>query len=219
MIFGYIRVSTEHQHTEQQKDEIMHYAESNNVVIDDFISITISSKKNLNERRIEELLDMTSEGDTVVVVELSRLGRSIIEVLQMVDTFTKRGVILKFTRQPFLDTGAENPFQKVIMSMFAAFAETERDLISIRTKAGLERARKKKKLGAPEGPRTSKFDRAEHKILKMINKGLSAEDVAKLMGVQGSSLRRWAKRRGIKLVSRKKQLLEENKEKFLEEGF
>lgn len=211
MIYGYIRVSTEKQHTEQQRQEIMHYAEAKDIVVDDFISITISSRKNLNERRIQELLDMTEKGDSIIVVELSRLGRSIIEIVQMIDLFTQKGVSIKFTRQNFLDTGGDHHFQKVILSIFAAFAETERDLCSIRTKAGLKIARQKHgKLGPPSGPRKSKIDSYSNKIQKWSNIGLSAAEIGRQIGVPGSSIRRWAKSRGVDLTSdRKKKLLKE----------
>jgi len=209
MIYGYVRVSTEQQNTEQQKDEIMHYAEKEGFAIDDFIAITISSKKTQKERRIRELLDKVKEGDTIVVVELSRLGRSIIEVLQLIEEITKKGVRLEFIRQPFLNTSESNPFQKVILSMFAAFAEAERDLISMRTKAGLEKARKSKVLGPPPGPRRSKFDREKKKILSLVDRGLSSADIAKILGVSPTSLRRWAKNRNISLKSDYKQRMVE----------
>ena len=81
-VIGYLRVSSAKQDVQNQKLEILSYANKEKMTIDDFISIEISSRRTLKERRIEELLDRLESGDTLIVSELSRLGRSLGEIIQ-----------------------------------------------------------------------------------------------------------------------------------------
>ena len=85
MIYGYIRVSTEHQDKEIQKDVLLRYAQEKKILIDTFFEVDASSKANFKKRVLTELMDSLTEGDQVIVTELSRLGRSVSEVTQLVN--------------------------------------------------------------------------------------------------------------------------------------
>jgi len=93
----------------------------------------------LRERRIEELLESVSGGDTVIVAELSRLGRNMFQTLELINKLSEMGVKLIFVRQPELSTTGSHA--KLLLAIYSYFAESERDFISLRTKQGMASAR------------------------------------------------------------------------------
>ncbi|OIN84336.1 recombinase family protein [Francisella sp. TX07-6608] len=183
-IFAYIRVSTGSQDTQNQKLEIYEYARKNNLKIDHFIETEISSKKSTKSRRIEELLDKLEGADTLIITELSRLGRSTSEVIDLVNEMISKKVRLISIKQG-LDIKSHDMSSKIIVTMFSLFAELERDLISSRTKEAL--ASKKAqgvKLGKPRGTlQKSKFDNDLDKIKELLSLGLSVRKIAKYLGL------------------------------------
>ncbi len=152
MILGYIRVSTDDQDLNKQRHLLLEYSQQNKLLIDDFIEIEISSRKNQHERRITELIDTLQRGDTLLVAELSRLGRNMLETLNIIHELTSKGVKIIFIRQPELST--TGPHTQLLLAIYSYFAETEREFISIRTKQGLAAAKAQgKQLGRPKGSR------------------------------------------------------------------
>ena len=92
------------------------------------------------------------EGDVLLVAELSRLGRNMLQTLNIINELSERGVQISFIRQPELST--TGPHTKLLLAIYSYFAETEREYISLRTKQGLVAARAKgKQLGRPKGSR------------------------------------------------------------------
>ena len=94
MIIGYIRVSTEQQSLDNQKHKILEYAQQYKMIIDEFIEIEISSKKNQKSRLIDELFEKLSSGDTFICTELSRLGRNMLEILNLIERFNQANIKL-----------------------------------------------------------------------------------------------------------------------------
>jgi DNA invertase Pin-like site-specific DNA recombinase len=138
MNIAYIRVSTDTQTTENQRNELLRYAHSNKLMIDEFMDIEISSRKSIELRKLNELFSKISDGDNVLVTELSRLGRSTIEVLTIVKTLVEeKGAVLHVVKQGLkLDKHNKNDMvSKTMITMFGLFAELERDLISTSTVA------------------------------------------------------------------------------------
>src|SRR5256885_6437229 len=84
-IVAYIRASTDKQDRNTQKLELLEWAHKNEVKIDDFVEITISSRKTSKQRRIDEVLQTLVDSDTLIVTELSRLGRSTPEVITLIN--------------------------------------------------------------------------------------------------------------------------------------
>ena len=82
---GYIRVSTDHQDLEKQRHLLLEYSQQQKLIIDEFIEVEISSRKNQHERRISELMDKLNDGDVLLVAELSRLGRNMLETLNIIN--------------------------------------------------------------------------------------------------------------------------------------
>ena len=87
---AYIRASTDKQDLNNQKLEIFEFAKKNKLEVDDFIEMTISSRKTSKERRIDEMLSVLNDADTLIVTELSRLGRSTAEVIGLVNELIKK---------------------------------------------------------------------------------------------------------------------------------
>ena len=150
-IVAYLRASTDKQDLNHQKLEILEFARKKEIRIDEFVEITISSRKTSKQRRIDELVGMLTETDTLVVTELSRLGRSTAEVIALVNALILRNIRVITIKQN-LDIANQDMNAKIIITLFSLFGELERDLISLRTKEAL--AAKKasgQQLGKPKG--------------------------------------------------------------------
>lgn len=137
MVFGYIRVSTEQQSLQNQKHKILEYAQQHKILIDELIELEISSKKSQKERKIDILLDKLKDGDTLICTELSRLGRNMLEILNLVEKFNQHKIKLVFTNQPELSTNQNEALSALLLAIYGYFAQTEREIISERTKQGL----------------------------------------------------------------------------------
>lgn len=166
-----------------QKLEIFEFAKKNKLEVDDFIQMTISSRKTSKERRIDEMLLTLEDADTLIVTELSRLGRSTAEVIGLVNELIKKQVRVIAIKQN-LDIKKHDMTSKVMITLFSLFSELERDLISLRTKEAL--ASKKAQgiqLGKPKGTvQKSKFDQDITKIKELLALGLSVRKIAIFFG-------------------------------------
>ena len=100
------------------------------------MEITISSRKTSKQRRVDELLEKLVDSDTLIVTELSRLGRSISEVVTLVNELLQCNIRMIVIKQN-LSIAQHNMSSKIIVTLFSLFAELERDLVSLRTKEAL----------------------------------------------------------------------------------
>lgn len=151
-VIGYLRVSSDKQDLQKQEHLLLKYAQQHEIHIDEFIKVEISSRKNTEERRIDELMKRLDEGDVLLVAELSRLGRNMFEVIHIINQLSESGVEIVFIRQPELSTAGAH--RKLLLAIYSYFAEAEREFISLRTKQGLAAARARgKRLGRPKGSR------------------------------------------------------------------
>lgn len=180
---AYIRTSTDKQDLNNQKLEIFEFAKKNTLEVDDFIEMTISSRKTSKERRIDEMLSGLNGADTLIVTELSRLGRSTAEVIGLVNELIKKQVRVIAIKQN-LDMKQHDMTSKVMITLFSLFAELERDLISMRTKEALLNKRAQGiRLGKPKGTvQKSKFDKDVVKIKELLALGLSVRKIAIFLG-------------------------------------
>ncbi|MBP9743246.1 MAG: recombinase family protein [Burkholderiales bacterium] len=182
-IIAYLRASTDKQDLNNQKLEILEYARKNHLEIDDFIEITISSKKTSKDRRIDEMTATLNGADILIVTELSRLGRSTAEIIGLINALIKKQVRIIAIKQN-LDIKQHDMNSKIITTLFSLFAELERDLISLRTKEAL--ASKKSQgiqLGKPKGTiQKSKFDKDIDRIKELLVLGLSVRKIAAILG-------------------------------------
>lgn len=182
-IVAYLRASTDKQDLGHQKLELLEFARNRSLKIDSFIEITVSSRKTSKQRRIDELMLTLDDADTLVVTELSRLGRSTAEIIALVNALIKRNIRVIIIKQN-LDISKHDMNSKIIITLFSLFAELERDMISLRTKDAL--ASKKLQgitLGKPKGTiQKSKFDKDVEKIKELLGYGLSGRKIAKVLG-------------------------------------
>ena len=180
---AYLRTSTDKQDLNNQKLEILEWARKKDLKIDEFVQITMSSRKTRKQRRIEEVLHMLADSDTLIVTELSRLGRSTAEVIALVNELVARNIRVIILKQN-LDISQHDMSSKIVITLFSLFAELERDLISLRTKEAL--AAKKQQgvaLGKPKGTiQKSKFDADLERIKDLLKLGLSVRKIATLLG-------------------------------------
>lgn len=147
---GYIRVSTEQQDADKQKHLLLEYAHSHQIIIQEFIMVEVSSRESPQKRKIDLLCQTLQPGDQLLVAELSRLGRNMLETLNLIEQLAQYGVKLIFVRQPELSTTGQHA--KLLLAIYSYFAESEREFISIRTKQGLAAVRDRGiKLGRPIG--------------------------------------------------------------------
>jgi DNA invertase Pin-like site-specific DNA recombinase len=147
---AYLRVSTDQQDLNNQKHEIESYAKKRRMQIDEWVEVEVSSRKNMHDRRIADLIQGLKKGDKLIVSELSRLARSMRETHNIVHDISKRKAHLHVIKQNLVMKGANDMATKIYVNSFAMAAEIERDLISQRTKNGLARVKAEgKKLGNP----------------------------------------------------------------------
>jgi DNA invertase Pin-like site-specific DNA recombinase len=196
---GYIRVSMDKQDVNNQKLAIMDYARKNNFKINDFVDVKISSRRSTKARRLDELINILENGDRLIVSELSRIGRSLGQIIQFVDTLIKKNVKFIALKQGIFIDGKQTIQTKVTVGLFGLFAEIERDLISERTKQGIIAARMKGKLiGRPKGSvGKSKLDGKEEEIQNLIDKEVSITAISKILDVSRGCLYKFIKKKKI----------------------
>ena len=198
---AYLRISTEEQDLNNQKLELHEYARRHNLTIDEFIEIEVSTRKSPQARRIDELIENLQSDDLLLVSELSRLGRSVGQIIQIIDSLVKNKVRFVAVKEGIRINGKQDIQTKTMITMFALFAEIERDLISERTKQGLIAAKKKgKQLGRPKGSGKSKLDEFKPAIEALLKNGSSKTFVAKRYGTSLPNFYKWMKKHGIPLA-------------------
>jgi len=197
-VVAYLRVSRDSQDTNNQKLAILEYARKERCNVDEFVAVNVSSQRSPKERGLNQLLEMLSSGDLLLVSELSRLGRSVGQVVRIVDTLIKRKIGLIAIKENIRISGKMDLQKKVMVTMFGLFAEIERDLISQRTRDGLAAARAAgKKLGRPKGAFSSKLDAHRKEITEWRQKGVSKASLAKMYDVGKSTMAGFLKTRNI----------------------
>ena len=197
---AYLRVSTRSQDLANQKLAILDYAQKKQFTVDRFIELQSSSLKVRHKQRVGELLDSLKPGDRLIVSELSRLGRSLGQVIQIVEQLVKRKIRFTAIKENInFEAGEQDLQTKVMIALFGLFAEVERDLISERTKEGLATAKAAGKLlGRPKGKRgKSKLDGKEQNLQALLSKNVSIASIAKILEVSRTALYNFIKTRNI----------------------
>lgn len=173
-IIGYCRVSTEEQNLDMQERAIQNYADQKNLELVLYVE-KVSSRKNERTELINAMKAAT-KGDLFVVYKLDRLARSTKELYELTDRLKEKEVDFVSVHDSF-DTST--PTGKAMFGMLAVFAEFERDIIQQRTKAGLEAARKRGRVGG----RPSIDDKVKKHVRALFEAGESATDIAKEYGI------------------------------------
>ncbi|MEM6806095.1 MAG: master DNA invertase Mpi family serine-type recombinase [Bacteroidota bacterium] len=198
MIYAYLRVSSDKQSVENQRFEILKYADSKKLTIDKWVEEMVSSRKKLEEREISSILKKLENGDLLIVSELSRLGRNLMEVMSILNTCMNNEVKVHTIKEQY-ELG-DNINSKVLAFAFSLSAEIERQLISQRTKEAL--ARKKSegvKLGRPKGSlsKQTKLTGQEEKIKELLEKDIGYSGIGRILGVHRLTVKNFVESRGL----------------------
>ncbi len=199
---AYLRVSKDTQDVEHQRLAVLQFAQRERIQVDRFMEVTASSRKSAKERKIDILLEQLCEGDTLIVSELSRMGRSVGEIITIVDTLVKKQIRFMAVKEGIRlngSQGCEDIQTKVMITLFGLFSEIERKLISMRTREALAAAKAAgKKLGRPKGMLgKSKLDTRKAEIMQLLALGVPKTAIAKITGVDRATLYHFIKSRGL----------------------
>lgn len=198
MIYGYIRVSSDKQTVENQRFEINNFCTKEKLIIDGWIEETISGTKSYNKRELGKLLKMTQKDDLIICAELSRLGRNLFMIMEILNIcMTKECRVWTIKDNYRLGDDIQS---KVLAFAFGLSAEIERNLISQRTKEAL--ARKKAEgviLGRPKGRKSSpekhKLFGKEVLIKELLKENISRRKIATICKVDRNTLSRYLKKK------------------------
>lgn len=194
---AYLRVSTIEQDLEKNKADILFLANEKNLGQVQFVEETVSGRISWKKRKIAQVLEELEKGDTLLVSELSRIGRSMLEIMEVLSIAMEKKIKVYAVKGNWqLDDSLQS---KIMAMVFSMASEIERDLISKRTKEAL-RVKKAQgiKLGRPKGPGKSKLDPFQPEIEALLNNGATQKFIAKRYNTTPANLHNWMKKRGIK---------------------
>jgi DNA invertase Pin-like site-specific DNA recombinase len=194
---AYLRVSTTDQDLKKNRYDILQLANEKGLGRVKWVEETISGRVSWRQRKIAEVLDQIQAGDTLIVSELSRLGRSMLECMEILSIAFQKGIHLYAVKGNWrLDNSIQS---KIVAMAFSMAAEIERDLISQRTKEALA-ARKKAgvALGRPRGIGKSKLDSYRPEIEALLNNGSTQKFIARRYHTSEANLSRWVKRNNLR---------------------
>ena len=196
-VYGYLRVSTKEQNSQYQKDMMLNFANENNYVPIIFVDETMSGTKSYKNRELGNLLNKLLPGDILLVNEFSRLGRSLLDILEIIKVINEHKAQLIVVRDKLVISDDMN--SKLLTTMFGIVSEIERDLLKSRVKEGLDAAKARGvKLGRKPGPAKSKLDPHKETIQEYLNKEISKASIAKLLGVNKQTLYSYIKKHKMK---------------------
>ncbi|GAB3956369.1 master DNA invertase Mpi family serine-type recombinase [Spirosoma harenae] len=198
MIYAYIRVSTDRQTAENQKYEILKKTSTDRVHVDQWIEETASGTRLANDRELGSLLKKMQPKDLLYVTELSRLGRSLMEIMSILHNCMERDVRVIAIKEGY-ELG-NNISSKVLAFAFGLSAEIERQLISQRTKEALERKKAEgASLGRPKGSRNVSvlLSGKEDHIRELLKNKVSISAIGRIMGVNRQTVNDFIESRNL----------------------
>ena len=199
MTYGYLRVSTDKQETENQRFEIEKFCVKQDLKIDQWIEETISGTKDPKKRKLGTLLENVSSGDLIICTEVSRLGRKLFMIMSILQTLLDKNVKVWTIKDNY--RLGDDIQSKILAFAFGIAAEIERDMISQRIKEALARRKSEGKiLGRPKGRKSShvKLTGYEEQIQELLNKKISKSAIGRMLGVNRMTVDVFMKNKGIK---------------------
>ena len=199
---AYLRVSTIEQDLEKNKADILSFANNKDFGKVKFVEEKVSGTKNWKSRKIKQVIDDLNTGDRLIVPEFSRLGRSMLEIMEMLSILKDKELNVYAVKGEWELNGSLQ--SKVMAMVFSIASEIERDLISKRTKEAL-RARKVAgvKLGRPKGAGKSKLDAFKEEIVALLRNGSSKKFVAARYGTSQVNLYNWLNKNNLDVTCQK----------------
>ena len=197
-IYAYLRVSTDAQYVANQRHGLLEYANDNNLVPVKIVEDSASGKIAWRRRKLGEMLENAQAGDTILFAEVSRLGRSTLQVLEFLQAAAEKGVNIHITKNKMVMDGSIQA--RITATVLGLAAEIERELISSRTKEALAKRKADGiKLGRPRGQAQKlALDSKADEIKKLLEKGVSKASIAKIVDCSPQTLYLWLERRGLK---------------------
>ena len=194
MIYGYIRVSTDKQTVENQRFEICGFCDRECLTIDGWIEETVSGTRSYRQRRLGVLLRRVRAGDLIICSELSRLGRSLFMVMEILSLCMARGCRVWTIKDGY--RLGDDIQSKVLAFAFALSAEIERNLISQRTREALARLKAEgKQVGRPKGSKNRweihPLYSHDAYIRRALREGRSQRDIARRLHCNRNTLRNY----------------------------
>ena len=196
---AYLRVSTLDQDLKKNKADILHLANEKDLGKVEFVEEKVSGKISWKQRKIAQLIDELAKGDVILLSEFSRLGRSMLECMEIISIAMQKGIKIYTVKGNWqLDDTTQS---KVMAMVFSMASEIERDLISKRTRESL-RAKKLAgiKLGRPKGPGKSKLDPYRPEIEALLANGSTQKFIANRYNVTEATFCNWMKKNNIKRI-------------------
>ena len=199
MIYAYIRVSSDKQTVENQRFEILKYADEKKIQVGTWIEETVSGTKKVDDRKLGGFLQQMDRDDILIVSELSRLGRNLMEVMSILHQCMEKDTKV-FSIKENYELG-NNINSKVLAFVFGLSAEIERNLISQRTKEALARKKSEgKKLGRPKGSlsKRTKLTGKENEITELLSKKVSVSAISRILGVNRLTVENFIRSRKLR---------------------
>jgi len=198
-VIGYLRVSTIDQDTEKNEADILAFANNKGIGPVKWVSEKVSGKKDWKKRKIAEVIEQLGKKDVIIVPELSRLGRSTLDVLQIIKEAKGKGIDIYSVKEG-IDLSGNGMQAKIMATILSLVAELERDFISMRTKEGLRAAKAKGvKLGRPKGPGKSKLDPFRLEIEALLKNGSTKKFIADRYKVSVPTFYNWMSKNKIRI--------------------
>jgi len=201
---AYLRVSTQEQDCEKNKADILKFVNDRKLGHVEFIEEKISGTTSWKNRKIKEIIDELEAGDRLILPEISRMGRSMLEIMEMLSIAKQKEIVVYDIKNDFEINGR---FQGELMAMiFSMAAQIERDLIASRTKEGIAAARASgKRLGRPPGPGKSKLDQYRPEIIALLANGSTKTFIAKRYETTLPNLFNWMKKNNVGQIKTRKK--------------
>jgi len=194
---AYLRVSTNDQDVEKNKYDILQLANHKGLGKVQWVDETISGKVSWKKRQIAQVIEELQKDDHLIVSELSRLGRSMLECMEILSIASQKGINIYAVKGNWqLDNSIQS---KIVAMAFSMAAEIERDLIAQRTREALA-ARKQAgmKLGRPRGVGKSRLDQYRPEIEALLANGSTQKFIAQRYGTTEANLSRWIKQHRLR---------------------
>lgn len=195
---AYLRVSTDAQDVANQKHGIEAYAQKNGLEKLEFYEDTQSGKKNWRQRQVGKILDLAKKDDVLIVSEISRLARSTLQVLEILQECANRGIAVHIVKSNMIMDGSLN--SRITAVVLGLAAEIEREFISARTTEALaKRKAAGLPLGRPKGSKNEnkKLDSKQAEIIAMLKKGVHKTSICRLIGCSPTTLYEWLHENGF----------------------
>lgn len=196
-VYGYIRVSSDRQTVENQRFEVNKFCEGKGIKIDGWIAETISGTKNYDKRELGKLLKHVKNGDLIICSELSRLGRNLFMIMEILSICMKKGCKVWTIKDGY--RLGDDIQSKVLAFAFGLSAEIERNLIAQRTREALARLRAEGKtlgrpVGAKDGIEKTPLWPKRERVYRMLSQGCSKRGIAAKLKVGRDTVRRFVNR-------------------------